>query len=89
MRAQSGAQTTFGESRGPIDYVQGAIGAVVTGAQPGASPPILEHVRDLRLFEAGGIACTEQLPADTYTLLIETTLRSGETRHDELTFVVE
>jgi len=89
MRAQSGAETTFGESRGPIDYVQGEIGAGVTGAQPGVSPPILEHVRDLRLFEAGGIACTEQLPADTYTLLIETTLRSGEKRHDDLTFVVE
>jgi GWxTD domain-containing protein len=89
MRAQSGAETTFGESRGPIDYVQGAIGADVTGARPGASPPILEHVRDLRLFEANGIACTEQLPADTYTLLIETTHRSGDTRHDEVTFVVE
>jgi GWxTD domain-containing protein len=89
MRAQSGAETTFGESRGPIDYVQGEIGAAATGAPPGSSPPILEHVRDLRLFEAGGIACTEQLPADTYTLLIETTLGSGEKRHDELTFVVE
>lgn len=89
MRARSGAETTFGESRGPIDYVQGAIGADVTGARPSASPPILEHVRDLRLFEANGIACTEQLPADTYTLLIETTLLSGEKRHDEVTFVVE
>jgi len=89
MRAQSGAETTFGETRGPIDYVQGAIGADVTGARPGTSPPILEHVRDLRLFEANGIACTEQLPADTYTLLIETTLRSGSKRHDEVTFVVE
>ena len=89
MRARSGAETTFGESRGPIDYVQGAIGAEVTGARPGAAPPILEHVRDRRLFEANGIACTEQLPADTYTLLIETTLRSGEQRHDEVTFVVE
>ena len=89
MRAKSGAETTFGETRGPIDYVQGAIGGDARGARPGASPPILEHVRDLRLFEANGIACTEQLPADTYTLLIETTLRSGEARHDEVTFVVE
>jgi GWxTD domain-containing protein len=89
MRAKSGAETAFGESRGPIDYVQGAIGSEVTGARPSVSPPILEHVRDLRLFEANRIACTEQLPADTYTLLIETTILSSETRHDEVTFVVE
>jgi GWxTD domain-containing protein len=89
LRARSGAETTFGEARGPIDYVQGAIGADVTGARPGVSPPILEHVRGLRLFEANGIACTEQLPADTYTLLIQTTLLNGEMRREELTFVVE
>jgi GWxTD domain-containing protein len=89
MRAQSGAETTFGETRGPIDYVQGAIGSDVTGARPAASPPILEHLRDLRLFEANGIACTEQLPADTYTLLIQTTLHSGEMRREELTFRVQ
>jgi GWxTD domain-containing protein len=89
LRARSGAETTFGETRGPIDYVQGAIGAELTGAQPGVSPPILEHVRGMRLFEAGGIGCTEQLPADTYTLLVHTTLVGGERRREELTFVVE
>jgi GWxTD domain-containing protein len=89
LRARSGAETTFGEARGPIDYVQGAIGSELTGGRPAVSPPILEHVRGLRLFEAGGIACTEQLPADTYTLLIQTTLLNGEMRREELTFVVE
>src|SRR5262249_42375933 len=66
LRARSGAETAFGETRGPIDYVQGAIGDEAGAPRSRASTPILEHVPRLRLFEDGGIGCTEQLPADTY-----------------------
>ena len=34
-------------------------------------------------------ACTEQLPADTYTLLVDTTLANGTQRNEELTFEVK
>jgi GWxTD domain-containing protein len=89
VRAKSGAETTFGETLGPIDYVQGAFGSQEDFAGSSASKPLLERLGNLRLFEAGGIACTEQLPPDTYTLVIQTTLVGGQTRHQELTFVVE
>jgi len=89
MRAQSGAETTFGETHGPIDYFQGAIGSDDQPARKGAATPLLSHIEGVRFFETGGVACTEQLPADTYTLSIETRLTTGDRRHDEITFVVE
>jgi GWxTD domain-containing protein len=89
LRDQRGAESTFGETQGPLDYIQGAFGSEQDFARPGTSTPLLERLGSVRLFEAGSIACTEQLPADTYTLVIQTTLVSGQTRRQELTFVVE
>jgi GWxTD domain-containing protein len=82
LRARSGAETVLGETRDrPIDFVQGTIEV--------GREPILSHVRGLRLFEADGIACTEQLPPDEYTLWIETTLLAGNTRGDTVAFTVD
>jgi GWxTD domain-containing protein len=89
LRDQRGAESTFGETQGPLDYVQGAYGSEQDFARPRTSTPLLERLGGVRLFEAGSIACTEQLPADTYTLVIDTTLVSGQTHRHELTFVVE
>jgi hypothetical protein len=82
MRAGSGAESTPGESQDrPIDFVQGEIGS--------AGEPILSHIRGLPLFEPDGIACTEQLPPDEYTLWIEHRFPAGDTRRDVVTFTVE
>jgi hypothetical protein len=53
---------------------------------------ILEHFageHGVQLFEPGGIACTEQLPPDTYTLRVESRLMNGDMRTDSVTFTVE
>jgi GWxTD domain-containing protein len=89
LRDQRGAESAFGETQGPLDYVQGAFGSEQDFSRPSRSTPLLERLGSVRLFEARSIACTEQLPADTYTLVIQTTLVSGQTRRQELTFVVE
>jgi GWxTD domain-containing protein len=89
MRARSGARTEFGEVRGPIDYIQGQIDGA---PRNGGIEPILEHLAragSVRFFERDSYACTEQLPADTYTLLVDTTLANGTQRNEELTFEVK
>ena len=87
LRAVRGGETALGENRGPIDYVQGAI-AWNADAAPSSQQPILDHLTGLRLFEPGSIACTERLPADTYTLWVESRLQDGSLRSDTVTFEI-
>jgi GWxTD domain-containing protein len=95
MRTGGDGQIVLGEETGPIDYVQGEIGAMADAGRPASREPskpvtpILAHLAGLSFFEPGGIACTEQLPPDTYTLRIDSRLMNGETRVDSLTFTVE
>jgi GWxTD domain-containing protein len=100
MRAASGVEQSRDEPRGPIDYVQGTLGWLddpspgdaTDAARSARAKPILAHLAafgDGRLFEPDGIACTEQLPADTYTLWIETRQLSGERREETVTFEVD
>jgi GWxTD domain-containing protein len=81
MRAQSGPAQSSDEPRGPIDYVQGQILRT--------REALLSHVAGQRLFEPDGIACTEQLPRDVYTFWVETTLASGDSRRESVTFLIE
>ena len=82
LRTRSGAETVVGQSQDrPIDFIQGEIG------DPGE--PILRHIDGTRLFEPNGIACTDQLPPDEYTLWVEAGLVGGDTRRDTVTFTVE
>jgi GWxTD domain-containing protein len=67
-------------------FVQGDINM---RARSVVGEPLLKHVASLRFFEPGGIACTEQLPAGTYTLSIETRFEKGEDRTETMTFTVE
>ena len=94
MHTDREGQLVLNEETGPIDYVQGEIGSVSDDpARPAERTrplkPILAHFEGYRLFEPGGIACTEQLPADTYTLRIETRLMNGTLRADSVTFTVK
>lgn len=93
MHTDREGQLVLNEETGPIDYVQGEIGSVsdeparpVDRSRP--LKPILVHFEGYRLFESGGIACTEQLPPDTYTLRVETRLMNGIMRADSVTFTV-
>ena len=89
MQARSGVETTWGEIRGPIDYVQGEISGVPQ--RGGGMEPILAHLAkagQVRFFERNSYGCTEQLPPDTYTLSVETTLSNGTRRTDAVTFAV-
>jgi hypothetical protein len=93
MRVGRNGQLILHEETGPLDYVQGEIGSVsdVPGP-PQQAKTILEHLagpHGVQLFEPGGIACTEQLPPDTYTLKIESRLTNGAMRTDSVTFTVE
>ena len=59
MRAQSGTETAFGEVRGPIDYIQGA---VLETRRGGAAEPLLALLArsgSVRFFEPGSFACTD------------------------------
>jgi GWxTD domain-containing protein len=78
MRAQSGAEQSPDEPRGPIDHVQGQILRT--------REPTLSHLVGQRLFEPNGIACTEQLPPDVYSFWVETTFATGDPRRESVTF---
>lgn len=87
LRGVGAGETAAGEARGRIDYVQGDI--AWSADKPASSqPPILEHLSGLRFFEPGHIACTEQLPVDTYTLWVESRLQDGTLRSDTVTFEI-
>jgi hypothetical protein len=92
MRVGRNGQLILHEETGPLDYVQGEIGSVSDSPSPQQPvKTILEHFVGppvVQLFEPGGIACTEQLPPDTYTLKIESRLMNGAMRTDSVTFTV-
>ena len=69
--------------RGPFGYVQGELG------ESKGREPILTHLARYRFFESEGFACTEPMLPGEYTLSIDSTLRTGGTRADSVTFVVK
>jgi hypothetical protein len=93
MRTDKEGRLILDEETGPIDYVQGQFlepsDAPAQTRRLRAPKTLLAHFEGLQLFEPGAIACTEQLPAATYTLRINTVLMNGTKRADSVTFTVE
>jgi hypothetical protein len=93
MRTDTAGRLILNDETGPIDYVQGQfLEPSADPARPGRLPApktLLAHFEGLQLFEPDAIACTEQLPAATYTLRINTLLVNGAKRTDSVTFTVE
>jgi GWxTD domain-containing protein len=93
MRTDTAGRLILNDETGPIDYIQGQfLEPSADPARPGRLPApktLLAHFEGLQLFEPDAIACTEQLPAATYTLRINTLLVNGAKRTDSVTFTVE
>ncbi len=92
MRSDRDGHIVLDEQTGAIDYIQGQFLDPFDDPNRSRNVPVknmLSHFTGLQLFEPDGIACTEQLPPDTYTLRVESRLMDRTIRTDSVTFTVK